>query len=160
MSDEMRLSSVAREGMRKGGKAGFYLSLTYNLAFPFIWYYTDPSRSIAEPDTGILLTAAVTMPFYGLVIGCLPATILGGITGWLVGKAFSLMFHRLTPLWSVTIGCGIAICIALVLNSFVVFDPRQPSPWLWNWSYLVLLGIPTLIYMAVAPVISYRLYRS
>lgn len=159
MSNKTLVQSLAYAGMKKGGKAGFYLSLIYDLAFPFIWFYTDPSRTIAEPGLDPLFTSMIVMPFYGLVIGCIPATILGGATGWLVGKAFSLLANRLTLFRGILIGLGVTVSIALLMNWFVVLDMQRPSPWLWNWNYLVYLGIPTLVYMATAPVVSYRLYR-
>ncbi len=151
--------SLALTGMKKGGRVGFYLALIYNLLFPVIWFYTDPSRSIAEPGLASLFTSMIVMPFYGLFIGCLPATILGGITGWLVGKVFDLLGKQLKLFRGLVIGAGMTVSIALLMNWFVIFDTPQPSHWLWNWSYLVLLGIPTSIYIVASPVVCYILYK-
>ena len=94
---------LAHKGMKKGAKIGFYLSLFYNFAFPLVWYYTDPSNQNPVPDIKYLVAALIIFPVYGLFVGCLPATILGALTGWLVGMIFALLSHRLTFLRSLLI---------------------------------------------------------
>ncbi|MCS6826146.1 MAG: hypothetical protein NZ553_05960 [Caldilinea sp.] len=150
---------LAHKGMKKGAKIGFYLSLFYNFLFPLIWYYTDPSNQNPALDINYLITALIIFPVYGLFIGCLPATILGALTGCLVGMTFALLSRKLTPLLSSLVGVGVAVIIALFLNWFVVSDPDGLSQWLQNWPYLVFLGFPTIIYLLTSPFAAYSLYR-
>jgi hypothetical protein len=160
MTDKILISSPAREGMKKGIKIGFYVSLVYNLASPFIYFFTDPSVHKAGTPIGGVISFMMVLPLCGLLVGCVPATIVGGLTGWVVGKVFALLQSRLTPARALLIGLGVAISISLLLNWAIVFDARQPSPLLWNDMYIFFLGIPTLVYIATSLVASYRLYQA
>lgn len=159
MSNRNQRSVIANARIKKGAKVGFYLSLIYNLIFPVIWLYTDTTRQIVvEPDYRNLITTMIVMPFYGLLVGCIPATILGAITGWLIERIFSLVQSHLASLMSICIGLSIATCIALMINSFVILSSEQTGSLIYSSGYLTLLGIPTVIYILASAVSAYKLY--
>jgi hypothetical protein len=156
------VSSLAKAGFILGLKAGLGLSVIYLLAFVLLVFASTVPRL---DGLGDLITGGAMLLFFtflvGGVIGILPATFLGGITGWLLGWALERRGESLTRGQFALMSMGICFVIALFVNVVLVMAGWTQAEGAADFfsGYLLLLGVPSLIYVAVGAWVGMRLYR-
>jgi hypothetical protein len=168
-------------GMELGSKAGFRLSLLYAIFSIFLVLLAEALR---DGFGSLDLRALGASEWYGLThavplfllivllilfVAVAPATILGILTGMLLGKFVEIFIGRLSK-YVLVVSCAflcmiIATLIHLFFNIPVVFS-FQPAPIAEAnhfsmgvfESYPFYMGIPTLLYVLAGGWIGWQLY--
>ncbi|MGB0383568.1 MAG: hypothetical protein ACPGWR_01980 [Ardenticatenaceae bacterium] len=141
-----------KTGLIKGAKTGFLLSLCYDFILSLIFVITDPH-----------IVLFFLYFFNGVLIGGIPATLIGALTGTMVGTILTQRWKEISANHAFLVGTGISVMIALLISGciwFYVLDPPE-SPHYQNelGFYLVLIGCPSMIYILVSGWMSVRLYN-
>lgn len=136
---EQRQTTLARLGLRQGINLGFWLAVIYAVLVSvlFMLTYSKPNPSLLGVLGGIIFLCAV---------GVFPSIIIGGLTGWLIGKTMEQFVHRLSR--RVAFLPGLLICVGIALLVNLVFLSLQ---------YIIF--IPSIIYVGAGGYVSVRLYR-
>ncbi len=119
------------KGANLGGKIGFYLSTIYAILIYILAIYYSSSHSSLAP--GLFLIYLLMALFFGI----LPATLVGAISGLVVGMGISLELKFVTRLgrvrtifwWLV----GLTILLTFLVNALLYRD------WIWFNAKLVLM---------------------
>lgn len=154
-------SSLPKAGFILGLKAGLRLSALYVLAFVVLVLVSTMSRL---DGLGDIITGGAVLLFFafliGGLIGILPATFLGGITGWVLGWVLERRGESLTRGQFALLSMGICFVIALFVNVVLVMAGWTQAEDAADFfsGYLLFLGVPSLIYVAVGSWVGMRLY--
>jgi hypothetical protein len=153
--------SLPKAGFILGLKTGLRVSALYLLMFVLLVLVSTMSRldGLGDIITGGAVLLFVAFLFGGL-IGILPATFLGGITGWVLGWVLEKRGESLTRGQFALMSMGICFVIALFVNVVLVMAGWTQSEGAEDFfsGYLLLLGVPSLIYVAVGGWVGTRLY--
>lgn len=168
--------NFVHEGMKLGSKAGFRLSVLYALSGIFfvevlstVWFLDW--QEVGTFDGYRLLRAAplfllVAFLILFAVVG--PATILGILTGMLLGKFVELTIGRASK-YFVVISCALlCVIIAVLIHLFfdipIVFSFQPPTTQPQYLSmgiyetYPFYMGIPTIVYVLAGGWAGWQLY--
>ena len=154
-------SSLAKVGFILGLKTGLGLSVIYLLMFVLLVLVSTVPRL---DGLGDIITGGAVLLFFvfliGGLIGILPATFLGGITGWVLGWVLERRGESLTRGQFALMSMGICFVIVLFVNVVLVLAGWTQSEGAEDFfsGYLLLLGVPSLIYVAVGGWVGRRLY--
>ncbi len=152
---------MPKAGFILGLKTGLRVSALYLLMFVLLVLVSTMSRldGLGDIITGGAVLLFVAFLFGGL-IGILPATFLGGITGWVLGWVLEKRGESLTRGQFALMSMGICFVIALFVNVVLVMAGWTQSEGAEDFfsGYLLLLGVPSLIYVAVGGWVGTRLY--
>lgn len=127
------IRSPASRGLAFGAATGFGLALAYSVLASLVWLW-------AAPFVFLLGLPCVVA-----------ATIVGGITGWLIGGIFEKANQYLTSRTAALVGAAVCIAIALTVNI--------PCLLFANDGAELMVGIPSLIYSIAGVWMSVKLYR-
>jgi len=137
-------------GLLLGATCGFLLSLVYAgmvlcLAPALLLSDPPPLSELLAGIPGYLLMLAVV----GGLFGILPASIVGALTGSIVAASLSLFARPPSTPTSILVAYVVASLIAVAINvGFLIYT----SPYFDPIVHLLLVGIPTLIFLfAVFP---------
>lgn len=138
MNRTMRLST-------RGLKLGLYLSFAYNLILSTAILITDGLRVM------------LFMIPYQIILGIVPSLFIGGLTGFILG----LIIHRKYLITIKEISVKLIVIAGLLvalINIPVLLFLHYSNNILWNhyFIYTVLLGLPSIIYVATVIIISNR----
>jgi hypothetical protein len=121
----------------------FLYSLCLSLPFGFI--------ALGGSFVAIVLAAPLLMAFgltFGLLIGALPATILGSITAFVINWFIDKYYSHLSPEWAFGLGAAIASCGAtLVGAAFLLGHLNWPDGLSPIFSFSILIGFPSVVYI-------------
>jgi hypothetical protein len=154
-------ASLPRAGFILGLKAGLRLSALYVLAFVLLVLVSTMSRL---DGLGDIITGGAVLFFFafliGGLIGILPATFLGGITGWMLGWVLERRGESLTRGQFALMSMGICFVIAVFVNVVLIMAGWTQAEGAADFfsGYLLFLGVPSLIYVAVGGWVGTRLY--
>jgi hypothetical protein len=139
MAIEQRQTTLAKLGLRLGINLGFWLAVIYAavVSILFMFTYSKPNPTLLGVLGGIIFLCAV---------GVFPSIIIGGFTGWLIGKTLEQFVQRLSRRIAFLLGLLICAGIALLMN--IVFLGLQ---------YIIF--IPSIIYVGAGGYATVRLYR-
>jgi hypothetical protein len=130
-----------RPGFERGVKMGFTLGFLYNLLTP-VWVMSWPDPTF-NSHIGIGLMLWLT----GIVMGVLPATLLGGFMGAILSSILSL--PQITPLPRVRMARGIGVSfITLLLIHGIALEWNLRNT--WNPVYQFLLVGPSFFFLGAA----------
>jgi hypothetical protein len=151
-------SQLSRKAAVEGAKVAFLGSVAYSLVLALSSAFAEIGSEWMwrlESGTGSFLTydevlgyffVALFIFLYSMVLGGIPATWLGLITGW----SLSLFLMRLHPAPARTatiVGAGSALCVGLLIHLPL---------WLAGWvepeslvAYMIALGVPTLLFLGL-----------
>jgi hypothetical protein len=168
-------------GMALGSKAGFRLSLLYAISGIFLVFLVEELRD----GSGFLDWQAVeafdwfrlahAVPIFLITVSLIlfvavgPATILGILTGMLLGKFVEIFIGHLSK-YSIVISCA-SLCMVIAILIHIFFDipivfSFQPTPTA-QASYFSLgvfetypfyMGIPTILYVFAGGWTGWQLY--
>lgn len=144
-------TSVIWESAKLGSKFGLILSSIYGIVGMLI-FIVPPS--INEMGIKVIPIIAVFI-FYIFLLAILPSTIIGLLTGIIIGRIvefkFTKMFSKATFLLASIVVCGlIAALIHILFDVKIVLSFEPPSgPYSLGYiqTYPFLFGIPTIIYI-------------
>ena len=138
--------TLADVGTRKGAKIGFCLALLYGICYG-LWEAPRDYHPGSEDTIWIMGGNLIGfILFVGLgvaVIGGLPSTLVGCLTGYSIGHRLAQYPQRLALERAVLLGCGISLAGIAVTHLIIgpfIFDSNREI-------YLGLLGIPSVIYL-------------
>jgi hypothetical protein len=139
MAIVQRQTTLARLGLRLGINLGFWLAVIYAVLVSvlFMLTYSKPNPTLLGILGGIIFLCAV---------GVFPSIIIGGLTGWLIGKTLEQFVQRLSRRIAFLLGLLICVGIALLVNLGFL-----------GLQYIIF--IPSIIYVGAGGYVSVRLYR-
>jgi hypothetical protein len=145
--------ALPRNAARYGGRRAFAFACVYGIGVLWISVIVNP------PD------ARLTLPQYlGLfinplalagivVVGGLPSTLLGVVSGWLIGLGLqrqSQPVPRSRLVWlALLVSLGSAAAVNGLFAAAMLYFARAYQTRFDAWGYVVMLGLPTLIYIGV-----------
>jgi hypothetical protein len=165
------------EGMKLGSKAGFRLSLLYALVGIFLVEVVSKAllwdwQAIGMFDWQNLIQATpifLLALLYILFVAIGPATILGILTGMLLGKFFEITIGRISKYFLVFSCALLCMIIASLIHRFfdisIVFSfelpvttqPQYLSMGIYQ-TYPFYMGIPSLVYVLTGAWAGWQLY--
>jgi hypothetical protein len=155
--------SYAKAGIMLGAKTGLRLSVLYLLLFNVLVLLSSISR---YSSAGEYIGAGAVLFFFtfliGGLIGVLPATMLGALTGWILAVVLQRRREMLSEprFWWVSV--GICFALALFINFVligIIWGSTQEDPSGALSGYLLFLGVPSLAYVAAGGWVGRQLYR-
>ncbi len=175
------ISVWIKTGVSKGAETGVKLALTYLMIPAVLKVVLEVVGSLALGisllasttfDRGTLLTEisagalqivgafgfALIFVTYGMIIGGIPALILGAVTGALMGNVYGRFSLRRFQQHPNVVGLSIGVAIASLIHlPFVSIFFRIELEGLGF--YLFFLGVPTLVYLSACVCLAHRLPR-
>lgn len=109
---------------------------------------------------GFAVVIAFPAAAVAMVIGVIPSSILGFVTGLSIGWLLKQMESRPSPSWAFVAGLAISVAVTLLIHLVLRFgiDENIKQFFLFRlFGYTTLLGIPSLIYMAATAWWSWKL---
>lgn len=147
-----------------GGAAGLVLSVMYALPFIGLMAIGILSTALNTPSgtDSVAATVAINLAFVSialvvaLVVGVLPATVLGAVTAFAIGWAMWGLRPKLKWWSAALLGLLISAVPALLLTGLALLntDQSQVSPLL----VVLLVGLPAAIYVVAEAVVAAYLY--
>jgi hypothetical protein len=147
--------SIGWKGARLGVVLSFWYALILTvLAIIGISLYSAVVFSIGF-DGVIVISGIVLLSAFGcwLVLAFAPSAYLGAMTEKLLNKIILSFHDRLTPAKAIIIGVVVATIVAIGIAS--VFWAVS-----WQFSYLLVAGIPSVIYIVASGRLAYELFLS
>jgi hypothetical protein len=142
---------LTTNGIRLGMKLAALLSFLYICLRLLV--VLGPFIGAGGPPLSWYLVTGLVIFGYGVVLGVLPALVIGAITGWLIAfviQRFRVTFSRTT---ACLLGLLISVGIAIVIN--LLLFPKKPFE---TEAYQTYVVIPSIIYIVVSGYMGVRLY--
>lgn len=141
-----RLLRVTPRALMLGATWGFLLSLAYTLAYLGFELAGALGRRFSESESIIGLGDTLGLAFaVAIMIGVLPSILVGALSSFLLAAAFS--FLRKPPSFRLTLLLALSIASIIATGINVAIYPNLASIPL---AYYLMLGIPSIIYLASA----------
>jgi len=173
--------NFVHEGMDLGSKAGFRLSLLYAISGIFLTFLAEVFRygvgflnwqGIESFDWSQLIfavSALLGVAFLIFFVAIGPATILGILTGMLLGKFAEIFKRRISKYFLIFSSALLCIIIAVLIHLFfdinIVFSFQQPPTTESHYfsmgiyeTYPFYMGIPTILYILAGGWTGWQLY--
>jgi hypothetical protein len=163
MQDDERF--LMRIGQNLGLKAGLVVSWFYvTLIIGWLIYQTAQLPTALNRN---LVTFGISLGFMlisGIVIGMLPAAIIGALTGRYLALLVARLYARLSPDRATLLGVLMCSGIALAGSglfwlgaSLLAWSPSTPLV-SFAFTYAFFLGVPSILYVAIGGWGGARLY--
>lgn len=145
-----------RDYARAGAKAALaYMAVVIPLYMVVAMLTSYGNGRLVDGVLGAVLLPVCMYPF-GIVLGVLPAAILGGVDGLLVGSAMAIARYSLTPRRAALLGALVGCGLAALVHGIAFGDGVSSLP---VESYLFWLGGPTVIGIVVSTTTGTRVFR-
>jgi hypothetical protein len=160
------------KGMELGSRAGFRLSTVYAISGIFLVFLVEVLKyGVGDFDWYKLIQGAPIIfiaAFLILLVAVGPATILGILTGMLLGNFVEIFIGRISKYFLIFSCALLCMLIAILIHLFfdipIVFSFQQPptqSPYFSMGvfeTYPFYMGIPTILYILAGGWTGWQLY--
>jgi hypothetical protein len=156
------ITNVIWESTKLGSKLGLILSSIYGVAGMLIFVVVPSIGELGIRD----IPWIAGFIFYIFLLAVLPSTIIGLLTGiiigWIVEFKFTKKFSKITFLLASIATCSlIAVLIHILFDINIVLSFEPPSgPYSLGYleNYPFLFGIPTIIYVLAGGWFGWKIY--
>ncbi|HYN88944.1 MAG TPA: hypothetical protein VER55_10450 [Ardenticatenaceae bacterium] len=149
-----------RDSAKLGAVIGFKLSMLYGLSLVAVAAIFVALSLFDQPHSGVRTVAqAVISALFILLVGSVIAFVVGGVPGSLIGLVtavvVSLLLARISrerperSAQSLALGVDLAVVATLHIALLPVLRPQSEGATAWIF-YAILLGFPSLIYIAAS----------
>jgi hypothetical protein len=145
---------LPRNAARYGGRRAFALACAYGIGVLWISLIVNPPGDMKLTLLQYLGLFLNPLALAGvMVVGGLPSTLVGVVSGWLIGLVLQRQSRpvprfRLVGL-ALLVGLGIAAVVNGLFAGAMLYFVRTYQTRFDAWGYFVMLGLPTLIYLGV-----------